>query len=238
MLRDAISHARLMRSSTDRMELALHGTDPEESGVATRLFGDPGTWQLWESEHSGLMRGVAEYRRLRQQLGALRQTTLRLIHRKALFEYLRNKQVRGSARMRILTHFHPARSYDHAVIAEHGAYLRAAGSYLCSGYIACGVAHDDVFPEAVEVYERLYAEYFEAYCTTYFPADGTESTSTGALLPLLKYQLEECRRAILDPTRELPRFSREVQLRQRTGDTQRLAVGNLRKMLAMQKISP
>jgi hypothetical protein len=231
VFRDAISHARLMRSSTDRLELALHGTDPEESGVAMRLFGDPESWQLWESEHAGLMRGVSDHRRLHQQLGALRQTSLRLIHRKALFEYLRDQHIRGSARIRILTHFHPARSYDHAVIAEHGVYLRASGSYLCSGYIGGDVARDELFLEAVETYERLYAEYFDAYCTTYFLAEDAEGDSTGALLPLLKYQLDECRRAILDPARELPRFSREVQLRRPTGDTQRLDVAGLRKKL-------
>ncbi|HTX24304.1 MAG TPA: hypothetical protein VMD03_06585 [Steroidobacteraceae bacterium] len=214
------------------MHLALHGADPHESHVATRLYGDPATWQRWECEHAGLMRGVAEYSRLREQQSALRQTSLRLIHRKALFEYLRDKQVRGQTRMRILTHFHPARSYGHAVIAEHGVYLRAAGSYLCSGYIGTGLANDQLFLDAMEAYEKLYAEYFDVYCTTYFPTEGAEGSSAAALLPLLKYQVENCRRAILDPSREMPRFAREQQQRRRSGDTVRLDVSDLRRKLA------
>jgi hypothetical protein len=49
---------------------------------------------------------------------------------------------------------------------------------------------------------------------------------------LLKQQLDETRRAFLDPRRERPRFSREQELRRRTGDTQPLDVRSLRAKLA------
>jgi hypothetical protein len=86
--RSAISHSRLMRESTDRIESALRSDDEKENIVAHRILESPRTWQLWESEHSGLMRQIADYGVLRTQAAALRQTSLRLIHGKALFEHL------------------------------------------------------------------------------------------------------------------------------------------------------
>ena len=102
MHRSAISHSRLMRESTDRIETALHSEDGYEQRVAHRLAESSKTWELWENEHSGLMRQVADYGVLRTQAAALRHTALRLIHGKALFEYLRRKGVRGAERARML----------------------------------------------------------------------------------------------------------------------------------------
>src|SRR5712671_3498514 len=57
----AISHSRLMRESTDRIEIALRSDDVKEHLIAYRLSESSRTWELWENEHSGLMRQVAEY---------------------------------------------------------------------------------------------------------------------------------------------------------------------------------
>ena len=232
MFHGGISHAQLMRESTDRVEIALHGDEPCEQRVASRILDDPGTWQRWESEHSGLMRRVADSGRLRDQLAALKQTAFQLIHRKALFEYLRDKAVRGTTRMRILTHFHPARGYSHAVVAEHGIYLRSSCSHFCASYIGGDVAQDLEFLEPMRRYEELYGEYFAAYCSAYFPTEGVDRAAQAALLPLLKQQLDDTRRAFLDPRREGQRFGRELELRRRTGETQTLDVRSLRKKLA------
>ena len=71
-------------------------------------------------------------------------------------------------------------------------------------------------------YERLYAEYFELYCTTLFPALGVDIQSERALLPLLKHQLDEWRWVILNPKQALPHLRRESELRRSTGDTQKM----------------
>jgi hypothetical protein len=68
----------------------------------------------------------------------------------------------------------------------------------------------------------LYAEYFDLYCNTLFPADGLESACERSLLPLLKHQLNEWRWIILNPRESLPRVNREREIRRATGDTQRL----------------
>ena len=222
MQRSAISHARLMRESTDRIERALHSEDVKEHVVARRISENATTWELWENEHSGLMRQVADYGVLRTQAAALRQTTLRLIHGKALFEYLRRNQVRGAERARILNYFYPTRGFQYAIISEHGGYVRKACSYLCTSHVGTGLVHDPAFLDPMQHYESLYAEYFDLYCRTLFPADGVESASERSLLPLLKHQLNEWRWIILNPRESLPRVNREREIRRATGDTQRM----------------
>jgi hypothetical protein len=222
--RTAFSHARLMRESTDRVESALHSDDHKEHLVAHRILENPVSWQSWEWEHSALMRQVADYSVLRSQAAALRQTALRLIHGKALFEFLRKNEVRGAERAQILNHFYPTRGYHYAVIAEHGGYLRKACSYLCASHVGAGVVHDPAFLDPIQHYEDLYQEYFYFYCTTLFPRDGVESASERALLPLLKHQLTEWRWMILNPRESLPRVKRETELRRPIGDTQRLPI--------------
>jgi len=211
-----------MRESTDRIESALRSDDDKERQVAYRLAENSATWQRWESEHSSLMHQVADYGGLRSQAAALRQTALRLIHGKALFDYLRRKEVKGADRARILNHFYPARGYQYALIAEHGIYVRKACSYLCATHVGTGVVHDPVFPDPMQHYENLYAEYFDLYCSTLFPSDGIQSASERSLLPLLKHQLNEWRWIVLNPRDGLPRVKRERELRRATGDTQRL----------------
>jgi hypothetical protein len=220
--RSAITHSRLMRESTDRIESALHGDDVTENLVARRILENTKTWQLWESEHSGLMRQVADYGVLRTQAAALRHTALRLIHGKELFEYLRRNQVRGASRTKLLNHFYPTRGYQYAVIAEHGSYMRKACSYLCASHVGSGVVHDPAFLDPMKHYENLYAEYFDLYCNTLFPEDELVSASEQALLPLLKHQLNEWRWIILNPRHSVPRLKHEREIRRATGDTQRL----------------
>jgi hypothetical protein len=220
--RSAISHSRLMRESTDRIEIALRSDDAKEHLIAHRLSESSRTWQLWEDEHSSLMRQVADYGVLRTQAAALRQTALRLIHGKALFEYLRHREVRGAERMQLLHYFYPTRGYQSAIIAEHGAFVRKACSYLCASHVGSGLVHDPAFLDPMQHYENLYAEYFDFYCSTLFPADGVESACERSLLPLLKHQLNEWRWIILNPRESLPRVKREREIRRPTGDTQRL----------------
>lgn len=211
-----------MRESTDRIESALRSDDDGEQLVAHRILENPRNWQLWESEHSGLMRQIADYGVLRTQAAALKLTSLRLIHGKALFEYLRRNEVRGGERTRVLSHFHPTRGYHSAVIAEHGGYVRKACSYLCTSHVGTGLAHDPAFLDPMQHYERLYGEYFDLYCRTLFPKDEIESACEQSLLPLLKHQLNEWRWIILNPREAAPRIKRERELRRSTGDTQRL----------------
>jgi hypothetical protein len=200
---------------------ALRSNNAIEQLVAMRIVDTPTAFERWEGEHVTLMRGVAEYSVLRTQLTALRQSTLSLIHGKALFEHLKNKEKRGEQRINLIRHFYPNRGFTFAMVAAHGSYLRKACSFLCTNYVGEGVAQDDSFIDPIQHYEELYAEYFDLYCRTYISA-GVESASEKALLPLLKHQLGEWRWAILNPREAAPKIRRESLMSRPTGDTQRL----------------
>jgi hypothetical protein len=211
-----------MRESTTRIESALRSDDAKEHLVAQRILATPGSWSAWELEHSGLMRQVADFVVLRNQAVALRHAALRLIHGKALFEYLRKHCIRGRARARILAHFHRTLAYQHAVVAEHTVYLRKSASFLCASHLGTDLVHDPAFLDPMQQYETLFAEYFELYCSALIPRQDADSEPEPALLPLLKQQLNEWRWVILNPKQALPHLQRETELRRPTGDTQKL----------------
>ena len=221
MLRHAISHGRLMRESTDRVQAALSSSDRNEQLIARRVLESTVIWQQWENEHSSLMRQLANCAVRQAQVVALKQTTFRLLHGKALFQFLRQSEVRGAQRVQVLAHFRPGRSFASAVIAEHGAYLRRACSYLCTSHLGSEVVQDPAFLDPMQRYEELYTEYFNLYCSALVEGGGAMPGSE-ALLPLLKQQLNEYRLAILDPRGAQPFLRREAELRRPTGDTQRL----------------
>jgi hypothetical protein len=220
--RNSVDHKRLMRESTDCVHSALHSDNPNEQLVASRLLENPAAFRTWESEHSGLMLEIANPSFRRTQAALLKKATFRLIHRKALFEHLRDAQIRGSMRRRIIVHFHPAQDYTRSVIAEHGLYLRKACSFLCTSHVGGNVVRDPSFFDPMTSYQELYAEYFQLFCRTHFSTDPEDAEPQAELLPLLKHQLEECRVAIMNPQPDTEWLKREAELRQATGDTARL----------------
>jgi len=216
----AIGYARLMRESTAHVEAALHAGDAQEVWIARRVLESSHLWQQWEAEHALLMRQLAERRALATQRLALKETTLRLLHGTALFHFMRVHPLTSGQRERLVAHFRPGRSYDSALIAEHGSYLRKACSYLCTGHLGREVVADPDFLDPMPRYEELYTEYFEIYCRSLL--GGPQADSQQALLPLLKKQLGEYRQALLDPKAAQPFLKREAQLRRTTGDTARM----------------
>jgi hypothetical protein len=228
MLRHAISHARLMRVSTDRVQSALISVDRTEQLIARRIFENPAVWSQWESEHSNLMRQLANCGVRKVQVAALKHANFRLLHGKALFEYLRKREVRGGDRAQVMAHFRPGRNYENAIVSEHGLYLRKACSFLCTTHVGSDVVADPAFLDPMQRYEELYDEYFSLYCSALLQRPGEDGQAQGALLPLLKKQLNEYRWAILDPRRAQPWLRREAEIRVATGDTQRMPALRLR----------
>jgi hypothetical protein len=219
MLR-SMSHARLMRLSTDHVETVLKHGENSEQLLARRIMESATTWDQWERAHSDLMRRVAGSP-ARSQVEELKQATLRLLHGKALFQQLRRAEVRGEPRVRLLAHFRPGRSFEAAMISEHGEYLRKSLSFICTNHVGADVVGDPAFIDPMQRYEDLYAEYFDIYCRSLL---GTldEDGSRAALLPLLKHQLGVQRAAVLDPRGAQSFLKREAAMRRPTGDTQRL----------------
>src|SRR5258708_38122554 len=125
----AYMHSRLMEESEARVEMAACFDSPTDTIVADRMLRNPGAYRRWEAEHDRLMRTVSEQARLARQVVALRSTAFGLIHRKATFEYLRDRQITGARRHRLIAQFYGIRDYPNALGAELSNYARGSSSY-------------------------------------------------------------------------------------------------------------
>jgi hypothetical protein len=221
----AYKHARLMEESEARVEMAAIIDSPADTLVASRMLEHPDLYRRWEAEHNRLMRAVSEQARLARQVVVLRSTAFALVHRKAMFEYLRDRQLTGAKRRRLFEFFYGFRDYTNAVVAEHGNYVRCSSSYLCTQHLAERLMQDAAFDEPMRIYEERYSDYFQAFCDAEVAETEEEkqaNAAMAALTPLLKYQLTEVRQAILAMPQMPAEDWREAQIRKRTGDTQKL----------------
>lgn len=224
MLIHAYNHARLMEESESRVEMTAYLNTPADT-AASRVLESRETYRRWEAEHGRLMRSVSDRRHLDEQVTALRNTLFGLVHRRALFEYIRMRQVSGPKRHRLLALFYGCRDYTNAVLAEHNTYIRSSSSYVCTQHLGENLMHDAAFEEPLQLYEQWYAEYFNAYCDCELAETEEERhvcAPLDALKPLLKHRLAEAREAILAMPQELEKDWREVEIRKANGDTQRL----------------
>ena len=216
-----------MEASERCVEATARSGRPEEQSLVCRILEHPVAYQRWLSEHNRLIRGVSEQGRLERQLQALRRSTFGLIHRKALFAYLRNQHVVGARRQHLIALFYGSREYVGSVVAEHGNYLRSNSSYLCTRFLADELMHDGAMQEPLQLYEEWYTDYFRVFCDTSLaetPEEKMSATPLLALQPLLKHRLNEARQAILELPRQAGSAWREWELRQPTGDTVKLRV--------------
>jgi hypothetical protein len=192
-----VSHRHLMDESERRLCLAAHCGQPVEELVATRILDNARDYHRWESEHARLMQRIAVERSGDMQKIALLSASLDLIHRKALFEYLREGSVRGEDRRRLIAHFFSRRDYERAVVAEHGNYLRSAASYMCSSHVGQRLLLDDIFDQPLQQYETLYSQYFRAYCeSAVLDAENPRASYAESYMMLLKQQVNEWRGAL------------------------------------------
>jgi hypothetical protein len=213
-----------MEESEWRVEIAAGSASPDDL-VVQRVLESPSIYRRWASEHGWLLRTVADHKRVEGQVVALRATALNLVHRKGLFEYLRERQPTGKRRRRLFKLFYGYRDYTNALLAEHGNYVRCSSSYLCAQYLAEHLMHDEALTEPLAIYEHRFAEYFRAFCDGELAETEEEKIRAeplDALRPLLKFQLTEARQAILAMPLAPTRQWREVEIRKPTGETQRL----------------
>jgi hypothetical protein len=195
---NAITHARLMEESEQRIEFTAREGAPTQASIARRMLDDLHAYRRWESEHDRLMRAIANERNRMGQLSALRSAAFALIHRKALFEYLRDQNVTGRKRHEVFRLVYGDRDYAKSVVAEHGNFLRSASSWICSSHLGLWVLSDGAFESPIARYEQLYADYLRAFIDSaleYGPDASSASMKT--LLPYLKQQLTTHRRTIL-----------------------------------------
>lgn len=154
----------LMDVSESRLDVLRYSGTDDERRVITRLLDQPSAYRRWGAFHYPLMQKVAATRNRREQLVRLRQTTFVLLHRQALFEYLRDSQVNGRDRETLFQVFYGPTDYSRAVVSEHRRYLQSNSSLFCADHLEIELMHDTCFTSEFADYREQYMKYFSLYC--------------------------------------------------------------------------
>jgi hypothetical protein len=218
------SCSRLMEHSEQYLQLAAKVGGTEEAAIATRLMQDVPLYRKWEQSHSRLMRGVAVHRRRSQQFVELKKVGFLTLHRKAPFEYLRDRRVHGQARRLLVRAMFGTQEYTQCILREHTAYLSSAASFLCTDSLCGDLMRDGAFCDALDHYQNAYNEYYRVYCDSMVAQQAGEASALEALLPYLRYQLKIIRDHMLSGAPQESEFTRLQSLYASLGDTQKLPV--------------
>jgi hypothetical protein len=214
---------RLMEYSELHLAKTVHSDQQEDAQLATRLLHNVSLYSNWEQSHGRLMREVAAVPRYVGQLAELRKISFSTLHRKAPFEYLRDRHIVGPARRQLIQKLFGTQHYGRTLVREHAAYISSACSYMCADSICSELLGDGAFCDALSHYESAYAEYYRAYCDSLLAETDEDSAAPlKALLPYLRYQLKIIREHLLAGAPHQSDFKQLRSLYARTGDTQKL----------------
>jgi len=225
MLIQGYKHSRLMDESEACLAAAARAGPPDDMIFASRILDHPTSYRTWESEHDRLLRNVSVHHRLAPQMSALRSAAFGLIHRTALFDYIRDRAVTGQKRRRLFALFYGTRDYSNCVVAEHASFIRSRSSHICLDHLAEQLMRDAAFDEPMQLYAEWYSDYFRVFCDVGLAETEEEKLELApveALKPLLKYRLAQARDSILALPQVPATVWREVEIRRATGETQKL----------------
>jgi hypothetical protein len=216
------SSARLMEYSEQYLQFASQATASEEANVATRLMQDVPLYRMWEQSHGRLMRGVAARPRRSHQIVELKKISFLTLHRKAPFEYMRDRRVHGQARRALVRTLFGTQEYTQCILREHTAYLSSAATFFCTDSLCGDLMRDEAFSEALVHYQDAYNEYYRAYCDSLLAQQTGETAPLDSLLPYLRYQLKIIRDHMLAGAPQESEFTQLQSLYASLGDTQKL----------------
>jgi hypothetical protein len=216
--------ARLMEYSERFLARAAESELPQASQIAARMLRDRPLHRRWEHTHSQLMHGVAAPPRPAAKAMELRKVTFLTLHRKAPFEYMRDRHVTGTTRRMLIRSLFGTQDYAQCLVREHQAFLSSACSYICAGSLCGEVLGDAAFCEALAHYERAYTEYYRAYGDSLLAEYSGESAPVQSLLPYLRYQLKIIREHMVSGKPQQSDFETLQALYEATGDTHVLPV--------------
>ncbi len=187
-----------MQASHSHVQATARDSSHAQQILALRLMQHPATYSDWEQQHSQLMQQVCRQKHFRAQLVRMRVTTMRLIHRRAVFEYLRDRKITGEQRHRYIEMFYGPRDYAESMVLEHGHYMRSWASASCATHIGSEVLRDPAFDEPMIEYEEWYGEYFHLFCDLQLSTRTDQRAKRDrALLPFLKRRAEEARERLV-----------------------------------------
>lgn len=156
-------HRYLMDESEQALSDAATGSRLRDARIAKQILGDAKSHRLWESRHADLVLPVAETKKRANQIFALRDIEVRLLHRRALIRHIRKQRIGGDERDKLMSIFHGPMDRNSAILAEHRQYTLAVSSRVSTDHII-GVMCDSVSDRLLKEYASVYSKYFELYC--------------------------------------------------------------------------
>ena len=213
-----------MEYSERHLSLTARSGAHTDAQLAARLLENVVLYRSWEHSHGRLMQAVAAAPP-QTAPKELRKVTFLTLHRKAPFQYLRDRHITGLARRQLIQAlFGTQQSYGRSLVREHEAYVSSACSLLCADSLCSAVLGDEDFCDALEKYESAYAEYYRVYCDSLLAEQSGEIAPMSALLPYLRYQLKIIRDHMLAGGRQQTVLRDLEALYAPSGDTQKLPI--------------
>jgi hypothetical protein len=210
--------ALLMEYSQHFLMRAAEDTASPRSQLAQRMLRDKPLRYRWQHLHGQLMHGVV-VPPPEQRAIELRKVAFLTLHRKAPFEYLRDRRVLGQARRQLVSALFGEHDYVRCLVREHTAFLNSACSFLCTDALCGEVLGDAAFSQALAHYQSAYTEYFQAYGDSLLAQQRGELGQAESLLPYLRYQLKLIREHMLAGRPQDSDFTALQALYQASGDT-------------------
>jgi hypothetical protein len=222
MRRNSLDSTTMLSRMMECSELRISEVAKFEEGyrkqVASRVLESTHTYRHWEASHSQLMRGIVGASRTERQVEAVKRMALSMIHSKAPFEYLRDRNVCGSARHRFFRVLYGPHDFANAMVREHRTYLSSACSYICVDQFCAPTTMSHITE-----YEKVYTSYWQAQ--TSFLLDTSHSSEReqkAALLQCIREDLHTVRSRVLAVGPSRADALTLEELRRPTGDTVKL----------------
>ena len=197
MRQAAVTTSVLIDVSEMRIETLHWSGADEEREVVRRLVSTPASYRQWWSFHGGLMRNVGGSGSRQAQIAVIRRKSFELIHRQALFRYLRENPLADGSREAVIAAFHGSLDFRRALVAEHGRYLHSNSSLYCAQYLNQAVWRDARFDRGLAAYQGVYMDFFSHYCEWVLAESRGERYTSRHLIPAYKHRLSEMKSDLL-----------------------------------------
>ncbi len=174
-------HRRLMHESEQCLLDASQSSADQKSRISRQILTDRKLHLHWESRHAKLLLPVAEHRKASRQIIDLRLASIRLVHSRALVEYIHDHQIRGEERRRFFSRYYGPMEYQNAVLAAHRRYMLSMSSSYSTRHLI-DLMFDPVTFNLLERYELAYRQYFELNS---YVASIEDASCAAALVPFI-----------------------------------------------------
>lgn len=218
VLHSDLLRERMMERSELRIQFAANGEPGYAAEAASRVLESAYAWRDWSASHSRLLGQIAGLRRTVSQVQAVRRMALSMIHRKAPFEYLRDRAVRGARRHQFFRDLYGSSDYARALVQEHRSYVSSVCSYLCVDTFC-----SEASLHRIRAYERCYTSFWQAQANMRMAGVGSEQAIRDRhLVDYLRRATRAAHERVLDGAGTAADQKTLEELRRPTGDTVRL----------------